>query len=65
MGSSPPSSVVYEGEVIIADFDPEALADLEETLEPFVDVEPDEELVASLTDGDRLEVRKIREKTSR
>lgn len=59
-----PSEVVYEGEVIIADFDPADLERLDEMLEDFVDLDPGEDLYVSIPDGERLEVRKLRERES-
>lgn len=61
MGSSLPSEVVYEGEVLIANFDAENLAELEERLQDFIDLEDGEELYVSMTGGERIEVRKLRE----
>lgn len=65
MGNSKPSSVVYQGEVLIADFDPENLDDLEEELAEFVELDPDEELFVSVSGGDTIEVRKLRDQTGR
>lgn len=62
MGSSSPSEVVYEGEVLIANFDVENLDELEERLQDFIDLEPDEELHVSIPGGERIEVQKLRER---
>lgn len=56
MGSSERSSVVWEGEVLIAELDPDRLDDLEAELEAFVDLDEGEELVVRAPGDDRLEV---------
>lgn len=61
MGTSRPSEVVYRGEVLIADWDLDQAAALERRLEEFIDLAEGEELHVSMPEGDRLEVRKLRE----
>jgi len=63
MTSTSPSEIVYEGDLVIADFDPEKLEALSAELEDFVELEEGEELVVSLPGGERLEVAKLRERT--
>jgi hypothetical protein len=63
MTSTSPSEIVYEGELVIADFDPEKLEALSAELEDFVELEDGEQLVVSLPGGERLEVAKLRERT--
>jgi hypothetical protein len=63
MTSTSPSEIVYEGELVIADFDPEKLEALSAELEDFVELEEGEELVVSLPGGERLEVAKLRERS--
>lgn len=62
MGNSSQPSVVYEGDLLVTDFDTENLADLEAVLEDFVDLEEGEELYVSAPQGERLEVAKLRER---
>jgi len=62
MGSSRQSKVVYEGEVLIADFEMDDLEELENELSEFINLEEGEELFVSGEPGGRLEVRKLREK---
>jgi hypothetical protein len=63
MTSTSPSEIVYEGELVIADFDPEKLKALSAELEDFVELKDGEQLVVSLPGGERLEVAKLRERT--
>lgn len=63
MTTSSSSEVVYEGEVIITEFDTERLEELDAVLRDFVELEEGEDLYVSLPGGDRLEVRKLRERT--
>jgi len=63
MTSTSPSEIVYEGDLVIADFDPEKLEALSAELEDFVELEDGEQLVVSLPGGERLEVAKLRERT--
>lgn len=62
MGNESPSKVVYEGEVLITEFDPDNLGELDEILEDFVDLEEGEELYVSPGSGDALEVKKMRKR---
>lgn len=56
------SPVVYEGEVLIAEFDPERLDDLNERLEEFVDLAEGEELHVSPRGDGALEVQKLKKR---
>lgn len=62
MGNTSPSNPVYEGELIVTEFDAESLDDLDEILEDFVELEDAEDLYVSLPDGERLEIAKLRER---
>lgn len=59
----PSSKPVYFGDVLITEFDTEDLEALNAELEEMVDVEEGEELYVSLPSGERLEVRKLRERS--
>lgn len=63
MADEQSSRALYEGEVLITEFDVDDLAELEDLLEEFVVVEEGEELYVSIPGGDRLEVRKLRDQT--
>lgn len=62
MGDSQPSNVVYEGDILITEFDDERLDELNEILQDITDVDEGETLVVSLDSNDQLTVRKLREK---
>lgn len=57
--SSPSSKVVYEGEVLITEFDLEDFPRLEAELADFVDLDEGEELYASIDPDGAVEVRKL------
>lgn len=59
MGSSPLSEVVYEGDVIIAEFNPDNLEQLERELREKLDVGPDEMLYVTMPDDSRIEVKTL------
>lgn len=61
MASERRSRAVYRGETLITEFDVDELDDLEALLDDFVDLDPGEDLYVSLSNGERLEVRKLRE----
>lgn len=56
MASSQPSNPAWVGEVLIAEYDVDSLADLEERFEEFIDIDEGEELVVRAPGDDRLEV---------
>lgn len=63
MGSSRQSEVVYKGDVVITDFDPDDLSRLNEILADITDIEEGEDLYVSIPGGERIEVAKLREDT--
>lgn len=61
MGSSQPSNVAYEGDILITELDFDNLEDLEEKLQDWLDVGEDETLYVTHDGGDRIEVRILSE----
>lgn len=62
MDDSQPSNVVYEGDILITEFDDERLDELNEILQDITDVDEGETLVVSLDANDQLTVKRLREK---
>lgn len=59
------SKVVYEGEVLITEFDLEDFPRLEAELADFIDLDEGEELHASIDPDGAMTVRKLRRRESR
>lgn len=59
MGRSRKSSVTYQGEILISEFDVQRLHELESELSDFLDIEPGEDLYVSMPNDGQIEVRKL------